>query len=90
MQRVVAGARQHTLLSLLQPWATENASMRAFGTSGLKVERGRALLYDSPDNFTCLRLCSGAQLTTAAFWSADLRPVVVGILLPDGLQQARL
>ncbi|CAL5228656.1 g11826 [Coccomyxa viridis] len=36
MQRVVAGARQHRLLSLLQPWAADNASMRGFGTTGLK------------------------------------------------------
>ena len=49
MQRVVAGARQHRLLSLLQPWAAHNASMREFGTSGLKVERERAMLHDSPE-----------------------------------------
>ncbi len=49
MQRVVAGARQHRLLSLLQPWAADNASMRGFGTSGLKVQQTRTMLHDSPE-----------------------------------------
>ena len=40
MQRAVTGTAlgQHSrLLSLLQPWASESASLRLFGTSGSKV-----------------------------------------------------
>ena len=40
MQRAVTGTAlgQHSrLLSLLQPWASEAASLRLFGTSGSKV-----------------------------------------------------
>lgn len=40
LQRVMASTRlgQHSrLLSMLQPWAAETASMRSFGTSGAKV-----------------------------------------------------
>ena len=61
MQRVVAGARQHRLLSLLQPWAADNGSMRGFGTSGLKVKQGRTMLHDSPEIHTRLWLCNSAR-----------------------------
>ena len=40
MQRVLAGTGVGThsrLLSLLQPWAAENASIRLFGTCSSKV-----------------------------------------------------
>ena len=41
MRRVLAGARQHGLLSLLEPRAANNALLRGFGTSGWKVSHGR-------------------------------------------------
>ena len=51
MQRAVSGTalRQHSrLLSLLQPWASESASLRLFGTSGSKVSRKECPLQVSP------------------------------------------
>ena len=51
MQRAVTGTAlgQHSrLLSLLQPWASETASLRLFGTSGSKVCCGQCQMQVFP------------------------------------------
>lgn len=84
MQRVVASTRagQHSrLLSLLQPWAAENASIRWFGTSDSKVGRERITVHDSPEIHDSLWLCMRTRPIKAAFWTADINSEAAGLIL---------